>query len=555
MVVVPMLVAGVLSAYWVSHRFERSRERWIRTAAEIDEDSLQASRRNGQLFAEVLADLWRQDMAARPMERFAVPPELRPMMEQLGISLIQVYTVQRQLAYSSPPAQMVSPWAPGQTQAMLKLRSGQQALLATVAIRPVPRRGQTRYYLVAGTLLDGAYLARLSQRSGLDARLFYPDGPQEQTFHDAAGATAIELPAEAFERFKTREGYYSERAEGGAYRGLYTPLLDPAGRVEAVLFSGLKRHGSNEVVSPLKLSLAIVLFGLLIGAVTRLALTRLLVKPIERLRNGVLQLAAQDFCVTLPDSSNDELGDLARSFNAMAARLREARDEEHRQFQMDKLTALGELCLALAHEIRNPISVINTACSLLEATRQDPDKQAGLAQMVREETGRLNRLLKDFQQLSPSRRPQISTFDPVQPLDRAIRLALAARDDIRVERHIHHGGTTVNADAELMQQAWSNLLSNALEAIGDRAGSLRVTTLVERGEVVVALEDTGPGIPAELIPRLFEPFFTTKERGTGLGLTLAHRLVEANGGRIELQAAQGSGARFAMRFPVDVTEE
>jgi signal transduction histidine kinase len=168
---------------------------------------------------------------------------------------------------------------------------------------------------------------------------------------------------------------------------------------------------------------------------------------------------------------------------------------------------------------------------------------------IQEESRRLDQLLKDFQQLARYRRPEFAEIDPVEPLERALRLALAAREDIRVERRITHGTARICADPDLLRQAWASLLVNALEAMGGGPGALRVSSQREQGFVVIALEDSGPGIPVEFMPRIFEPFFTTKEQGTGLGLTLANTLVEANGGRLELQPSEGRGARFAMRLP------
>jgi signal transduction histidine kinase len=134
-------------------------------------------------------------------------------------------------------------------------------------------------------------------------------------------------------------------------------------------------------------------------------------------------------------------------------------------------------------------------------------------------------------------------------MERALALALAGRTDVAVHRDYGHLGARIRADAGLLQQAWANLYTNALQAMGRGGGELWLATRAADGAVSLTLEDSGPGIPAEIMPRLFEPFFTTKPDGTGLGLTIAYALTEANGGRLEARAPERHGARFAMRFP------
>jgi len=259
-----------------------------------------------------------------------------------------------------------------------------------------------------------------------------------------------------------------------------------------------------------------------------------------------MKVAAQDFRTSVPITWRDEIGDLARAFNGMAASLRDARDEQRHEFQRDKITALGELSLAMAHEIRNPIGVINTAAKLLEKA-DAPDRRADLQRMIREECQRLDQFLRDFQQLARHRKPQFTLLDPAAPLDRALQVLLAGRDGVTVQRAYTHGHRRIRADAELLQQAWTNLVRNALEAM-QGAGVLRVGSELRGEEVVLYLHDSGPGIPMEQMTRLFEPFFTTKPQGSGLGLTLANTLVEASGARLELVPGGDAGARFAMRF-------
>ena len=196
---------------------------------------------------------------------------------------------------------------------------------------------------------------------------------------------------------KDKKPYYSSDAESGKFRGLYMPIVDSSGHVEAIMFSGIEKRGFQEVLTNrIALFLLIALVGVVIGFATGLILSRVVIRPLAYLRDGVMQLAGQNFNAAVPIQSDDELGDLAKAFNAMAMRLRQARDEQAQRFQKDKLTALGELSAALAHEIRNPIGVINTSAALLEKSTADPAKTTELTRMIREESVRVSNLVQGF---------------------------------------------------------------------------------------------------------------------------------------------------------------
>ena len=553
-VIVPMLVAGWLAAEWVSISFEKRLQQWIVDAARANQNWLQAYQSDAVMLGRVLAD---DDAYAAKLERDpegAMPSQIKRVSQELGINLIQVYTPERKLIYSSIPVEVSALWERGQTEAVLKVVRKQKTMLAAVGITPVPRRGNPRYYLVLGSLLGQDFTDELAQLTGLKTRLYHREGKNYYDLFSTPGETASlkHLPAAALNRLeKEKKSYYSLEAESGQFRGLYMPIVDPTGRVEAIMFSGLERRGVQEVLTNrITLFLSISLLGIVIGVLTGLLLSRLVVRPLQYLRNGVMQLAGQNFNANVPIHSDDELGDLAKAFNAMAARLREARDEQTQRFQKDKLTAMGELSAALAHEIRNPIGIINASAALLDKPDYDPEKKTQLTRMIREESLRVSSLVQDFLQLSRHRKPAFVRIDPAQPLERALDLALAGTSGIKVDKQFNHNDARIMADAGLLLQAWGNIFTNALQAMGGKEGEIKLRSGVEDGRVFLSVEDSGPGLPAEIMPRLFEPFFTTKDQGTGLGLTIAYTLTEANGGRLQAAPPEGSGARFVMWFSV-----
>ncbi len=554
-VLLPMLATGWLASEWVSTNFENRLEQWVTEAARGNLNWLQAYQNDAVMLGRVLSDdpVYRQRLNEQPEE--AIPLPVRRIAQELGINLVQVYTADLELVYSSLPIEMGTLWEPGQTEAVLKVTRRNRSMLAAIGITPVPRQGKPRYYLVLGSLLGQDFTKELEQLTGMQTRLYLRQGKRYLDFFPADGGTAQPLPAlpaEALNRLeKDKKSWYGVHAEGGGYRGVYTPIVDSSGHVEAIMFSGLERRGVQEVLTNrITMFLAITLIGLVLGGLTGLLLSRLVLRPLGYLRDGVLQLSGQNFNASVPIHTNDELGDLAKAFNAMAARLREARDEQARRFQRDKLASLGELSASLAHEIRNPLGVINASAALLDRPGQDEARRAQLARMIREESLRVSNLVQDFLHLSRPRQPALAVIDPAAPLERALELALAGRAPVKIARKLRHDAVRIRADAGLLQQAWGNIIGNALQAMDGREPELLLESQLEDGHVWLAVEDNGPGIPAETMPRLFEPFFTTKDQGTGLGLSIAYALVEANGGRLEAVAPVGRGARFRMRFPV-----
>lgn len=555
-VVVPMLVAGWLASEWVSSRFEARLQVWIVDAARANQNWLQAYQTDASMLGRVLAD----DPAYVPgimlYPDISMPTPVAEIAKELGLNFIQVYTPDKRPLYSSTRLRLQTTWEAGQTEAVLKVGGARRgkSMLVAVGITPVPRKGKPEYYLLVGSLIGKGFANELAQLTGLTTRIYYRDG---RRFYDLYSNPARPqllsgLPADAMRRLeRAHKPYYSVYAEGGEYRGVYTPIVDSTGRVEAIMFGGLERRTLQDLLTNrVALFFCIALLGIVIGVLTGIVIGRLVLRPIAHLRNGVIQVAGRNYDARVPIDSNDELGDLAKAFNAMAAQLRAARDEEQQRFQRDKLAAMGELSAALAHEIRNPIGVINTSAAMLDKPGLDPDKKAALTRMLREESLRVAALVQDFLHLSRHRRPALDLIDPVVPLERALEANLAGHDAIVVHKDFCHEDTVINGDCTLLQQAWGNIVANAVQAMGGaRRGELRVTSRRDNGEVAVSIEDSGPGIAVDVMPRLFEPFFTTKEHGSGLGLTIAYNLIEANGGRLEAFAGAHGGARFVMRFP------
>lgn len=225
------------------------------------------------------------------------------------------------------------------------------------------------------------------------------------------------------------------------------------------------------------------------------------------------------------------------------ARLREA----------ERLATAGELAAGMAHEIRNPLSAILNATALLsDETRLTTDERASTLTAMRTEARRLNRILSDFLKLARPKAARVAAGDIRDVLEHVSGLIRddrprAARVDVKVT--VDPGLPRFAFDRDQLIQVVWNLALNGVEAMNGR-GRLSLEGARQNGAVAVAVTDTGSGIPAERRQRVFEPFYSAKPNGTGLGLTIAERIVAAHGGRIEIDSEPGRGTRVTLLFPL-----
>jgi PAS domain S-box-containing protein len=219
----------------------------------------------------------------------------------------------------------------------------------------------------------------------------------------------------------------------------------------------------------------------------------------------------------------------------------------------ERLAVLGQLAGGLAHQIRNPLAAISTATAILLkrlGESVDPDVQQALM-AIREEVREANRIitdLLDYARIKPASKERIE----VRVLFDAVLEQLHVPVTVVVERH-EDPSLDVLADARQLRDALGNLARNALEAMPN-GGKVMLSASRDGKDVVMSVEDTGPGLRRDVISRLFEPLVTSKPLGLGLGLTLARALVENQGGVLRAGTSRGGGARFEVRLPIAVAE-
>ena len=292
------------------------------------------------------------------------------------------------------------------------------------------------------------------------------------------------------------------------------------------------------------------------------ALTLFVQRPMVELQEKIARLGEGDLNVTVSfDNRNDEIGDLGRNFNLMVKQLRESRDEIQRlhQTQMSRaehLATLGELATGLAHEIRNPLAGIAGVIEIIGRDLPATSPARAVVKDVRQEISQINHIITDLLHTARPHPPEIRRSDLNTTVEHSVMLARqqALSKPIRIELKKDAALPEVEHDSDQIHQVLLNLLLNSIQAI-EGTGTITVELLEEDGSAVVTVSDTGRGIPAEHLPNIFRPFYTTKGNGTGLGLSLAKRIVEEHEGRIEVESSAGQGTKFVVTLPISRPEK
>ncbi|MCR3922057.1 MAG: ATP-binding protein [Firmicutes bacterium] len=219
---------------------------------------------------------------------------------------------------------------------------------------------------------------------------------------------------------------------------------------------------------------------------------------------------------------------------------------------MEQLALAGEIAAGIAHEIRNPITVVHGYIQLLGTRHKELNESEPFA-LVLDELKRANRIISEFLRFSRPTQLQKEEVQLNQILDGTTSLMLseALRKNVKISTSFAEDVPTILLDRSQMVQVFMNLYSNALQAMPN-GGTLTVSTRYdhEQEQITVTIEDNGIGMPKETLQRIFTPFFTTREQGTGLGLAITQTIILSHDGRIEAESIPGQGTIFTVTFPV-----
>ena len=296
------------------------------------------------------------------------------------------------------------------------------------------------------------------------------------------------------------------------------------------------------------LGLTIIGGGLLIPVISRK-----IVRPLRYIEKTTHRIAGGDFTPIVVYDTHDETQRVVEGFNRMIAELEKRQDQ---LLQAKKLSSLGTLTSGIAHQLNNPLNNISTSCQILleEFDKVDPELSHRMLNNIEHEVHRARDIVRGLLEFSRIKEFCLAPTALFQVVERAVKL---------ISSHVPPGveilldvpqDLSLNLDAQRIQQVFLNLIENAVHAI-EPPGQISIKARADLAEkqVIVAVEDTGKGIPQGELGRIFDPFFTTKEvgAGTGLGLSMVFGIVQKHRGSITVDSREREGTRFTMRFPIE----
>ena len=352
-----------------------------------------------------------------------------------------------------------------------------------------------------------------------------------------------------------------DRASGG--RGVYATLTDPFdpeddvrlytlplsdnGTIFGYVESIQTMDGVEDPLESLQMLLVIAIPALvLIVGVGGYWLAGRALAPIDRITETARRITAQDLSTRLNlTRSDDEVGRLAATFDMMLSRLEGA-------FQREK-----EFTSDASHELRTPLAAIQTILETTRARPRSPDEYEEALDDIHAESDQLRNLIENLLTLAreESSRPR---YDQRADLSQVLTDVSQTARPLAEAKGLHltstiPDGLHVVGDANLLARLFFNLLDNAIKFT--EAGTIQMTAAASNGNIAVSVEDSGPGIPAEHLPRVFDRFYRVEAArstaGTGLGLTIARRIAVNHGGGVVVQSAENEGTRVTVSLPID----
>jgi two-component system, NtrC family, nitrogen regulation sensor histidine kinase NtrY len=462
--------------------------------------------------------------------------------------------------------------ASGEQSAFLKREELQDSTALGLFAMRATRISERPVYVIGGQRLDKNFLSALDLPADMRVLLYQnrSDHFSADSLLDPAGAgngPDAARPANKFAGLIEAVRQYNQemsgvvkwsadQADDEVFHAIPLPGAGKDRPLLGILLVGNSRRSYVELKRRIRASALLVGGGGIILAILLSSwVAARVTRPVEQLARAAQDVAAGNWDTRVEIPGDDEVAQLAESFNRMTAELLA---QKERLVQTERVAAWRELARRLAHELKNPLFPLQlTVENLMRARTQSPEQ---FDEVFREssstllaEISNLKTIIGRFSEFSKMPHPQLQAVQMNEILRGVVKLYQAqlqapGRAPITCKLELDENLGAIAADPDLLHRALSNLVLNAMDAMPD-GGTLTLRTRRDDGKIIIEVADTGSGLTPEECERIFTPYYTSKQHGTGLGLAIVQSVVSDHGGRISVQSEPGRGTTFVIELP------
>ena len=404
--------------------------------------------------------------------------------------------------------------------------------------------------LVAGFPVDQSVALHLKEQTGGSDFVFTSNGAPVASTLEPQQSARIAM------EYRRSSGLQRLDLAGGDFAVLGSPMRNiegaPVGDLLILRPFDAIRHNLDTLQRNLVLIWAA---AILAGLAVSMLLARRILKPIRQLDEAAGLIARQEYGTRAPEGGNDELGRLARTFNAMCSSIQGAREELIRQ---ERISTIGRLSTSIVHDLRNPLASIYGGAEMMMDGNLSEKQLHRIAANIYRSSRSINALLQELVDVSRGgvRAPELCHLSEVVSAAIDTQASEAEHQSVSIHADIDPS-IELPLDRARMERVFTNLIGNAIQAIagaskgdaGPVGGSVEIRAERNCSTVLVQIDDTGPGIPSSVRQRLFQPFASAGKTGLGLGLALSRQTVLDHGGDLWAEETQSRGASFRVRLP------